>query len=213
MVEPQPLPSPATKHASITRKFGHAPVFSFLVLFAAGPVLAIIGKKLSGVNARPIVESLRRSIRAEHFLGLWQGDDLLKLVLDELGQVGGQKDLVVFLRSFEDDRYFWNLRGMYGMWVSEEEELSQAIAPLGPVVAIGRPGEMLQTPGAARMYVEDEQWQKEVANLVFVTVALFGAARWNDITAIVGSVGMLLMTLGMVGLSLWLIVFIWRVFK
>lgn len=43
-----------------------------------------------------------------------------------------------------------------------EELLGAAFRRCGPFVAIGRPGEMLATAGADRMYVRDDSWQKTV---------------------------------------------------
>jgi hypothetical protein len=45
---------------------------------------------------------------------------------------------------------------------SAEEVFAAAVRPCGPLVAIGRPGEWLATPGADRMYVPDEKWQRVV---------------------------------------------------
>jgi hypothetical protein len=53
--------------------------------------------------------------------------------------------------------------------VTEEEQVVRALAPVGPVVAIGQPGEALPRLGAARIYVGDD-WQR-------VVVQLMGRAR------------------------------------
>jgi hypothetical protein len=45
---------------------------------------------------------------------------------------------------------------------SAEELLGAAFRRCGPFVAIGRPGEVLATAGADRMYVPDEVWQRTV---------------------------------------------------
>ncbi len=45
---------------------------------------------------------------------------------------------------------------------SAEELLSTAFRACGPFVAIGRPGEILATSGADRMYVPDNEWQQVV---------------------------------------------------
>lgn len=90
---------------------------------------------------------------------------------------------VIYLRSFKDDKgaghplgifrgsnikYFWHwIFGFYNgphelMGRSEEEILAQVLGTVGPVVAIGRPGEKLPQLGAARVYVEDSVWQEKV---------------------------------------------------
>lgn len=94
---------------------------------------------------------------------------------------------VIYLRSFKDDRgagrplgimrfsnfkYFWHLIfAFYNvphefMGWSEEEILTQVLGTIGPVVAIGRPGEKLPQLGAARVYVEDADWQQKVHELL-----------------------------------------------
>jgi ankyrin repeat protein len=90
---------------------------------------------------------------------------------------------VIYLRSFKDDRgagrplgilrgsnikYAWHMiLGFYNaphefMGWSEEEILAQVLQTVGPMVAIGRPGEKLPQLGAARVYVEDAEWQQKV---------------------------------------------------
>jgi len=49
---------------------------------------------------------------------------------------------------------------------TSEEVLVRYFEKIGPVIAIGRPGEGLPTPGAARMYLEEEQWQQTVENQI-----------------------------------------------
>jgi hypothetical protein len=47
---------------------------------------------------------------------------------------------------------------------TEEEQLAQALRPFGDLVAIGKPGEQLPTPGAARMYASHEEWRDVVSS-------------------------------------------------
>jgi hypothetical protein len=49
---------------------------------------------------------------------------------------------------------------------SFEESLFHMFSRYGPVVTIGRPGEPLPLLGAARKYVPDDEWQKEVKRLI-----------------------------------------------
>ncbi|WP_203996547.1 hypothetical protein [Virgisporangium aurantiacum] len=49
---------------------------------------------------------------------------------------------------------------------TEEEEIVDAFAAIGPVIAIGRPGEELPPTGAARMYVSMADWQRVVLDLM-----------------------------------------------
>jgi hypothetical protein len=67
------------------------------------------------------------------------------------------------LRSFLDDTLFdpsprsgQLLRARY------EEQLGRALRSLGPVIAVGKPGESLPQTGAARLYVENPEWQSAI---------------------------------------------------
>ena len=82
---------------------------------------------------------------------------------------------VVYLRSFEDDGKQLEGEGIgYELAdalraiirQSKEQRLRKVLSKLGPLVAIGRPGEQLAELGAARMYVSDDDWQAVVEDLV-----------------------------------------------
>jgi hypothetical protein len=62
---------------------------------------------------------------------------------------------VLYLRSFRADRR--------QAWITnEEDQLADVLRPFGDLIAIGRPGERLPTPGATRMYVADTDWQATI---------------------------------------------------
>lgn len=65
---------------------------------------------------------------------------------------------IVYLRSFIDDPGGARVVGLS----TEEEQIAIALDPLGPFVALGRPGEMLPQVGAARIYVKNERWREVV---------------------------------------------------
>jgi hypothetical protein len=83
---------------------------------------------------------------------------------------------VLYLRSFRSDKDEFG-----GRWVragvslmkgnaslgagSKEENLVELLQGIGPVVAVGKPGETFQTLGAARMYLRDDEWQAKVEEL------------------------------------------------
>jgi formylglycine-generating enzyme required for sulfatase activity len=83
---------------------------------------------------------------------------------------------VLFLRSFHDDQIAlrWGNRGRVRDWAAFGEAspsldhlILHEIIPLGPIVAIGRPG--MPVPfGIARTYVSDDSWQSEIAHLAEV---------------------------------------------
>jgi TM2 domain-containing membrane protein YozV len=84
---------------------------------------------------------------------------------------------VVYLRSFEADSEivmrppgFWN-RALtvvfdYMMMFSPEQELAEVLNRVGPVIAIGKPGEPLPELGAARLYVSDAAWKAKVTDMI-----------------------------------------------
>jgi hypothetical protein len=69
---------------------------------------------------------------------------------------------VLYLRSFGTDASTMRRKLMAGL-STEEEDLAEAVRPLGDLIAIGRPGEPLPLPGASRMYCSDDEWKDEVA--------------------------------------------------
>lgn len=62
---------------------------------------------------------------------------------------------------------FYAYRMMRGrINVTLEQELSRQLRGIGPFVAIGEPGEMFAPEGAARVYLDDESWQKTVKDMI-----------------------------------------------
>jgi hypothetical protein len=58
-------------------------------------------------------------------------------------------------------------RILYGqLSLTLEAELSRVFECVGPMVAIGRPGDWFAPRGAARMYLSDETWKEEVMKLI-----------------------------------------------
>ena len=88
---------------------------------------------------------------------------------------------VLYLRSFTDDDRAARRHGA----LTEEEQLAKALAWVGPLVAVGRPGEVLPQAGAQRIYVADEDWQRRVAQLmsqarlVVLRTGLTEGFRWE----------------------------------
>ena len=79
---------------------------------------------------------------------------------------------VLYLRPFQED-----LEQARAAWMSSfiptpalaftaETAVHQALAALGPLVAIGRPGEALPPRGFARLYLDGNDWQGPVADLL-----------------------------------------------
>src|SRR5258706_1758553 len=78
---------------------------------------------------------------------------------------------VLYLRAFQTDSSVLRFVGwsfllprLIAGVVTEEEQLRDVLRPFGGLIAIGRPGEKLPTPGAARLYVSDAEWQSVVSD-------------------------------------------------
>lgn len=84
---------------------------------------------------------------------------------------------VLFLRSFSDDHIQLRSRRKPMLWPlatrrmgaedTFEEALTMVVTEIGPVIAIGRPGETTARVGAAREYVSDDAWQERVNELIY----------------------------------------------
>lgn len=77
-------------------------------------------------------------------------------------------------------------RMIFGRGVAtSEESLARFFESYGRVIAIGKPGELLATPGAARTYVSDDAWQSVVldelrqAYVVIVQPAPTSGMQWE----------------------------------
>ena len=79
---------------------------------------------------------------------------------------------VLYFRSFEDDirqrKFVATLNAAPALMLeqSAEEVLVEYLQHIGPLVAIGRPGEALPEVGFARMYVDHTEWQASVIRLL-----------------------------------------------
>jgi hypothetical protein len=80
---------------------------------------------------------------------------------------------VLYMRSIEDDAITARSLEWYSpspsggahlLFVTEEQQLVKVLEEIGPVIAIGRPGEKLPELGAARKQVSDREWKTVVRN-------------------------------------------------
>jgi hypothetical protein len=152
--------------ATLASRVKPLPIFALVMAtatcFTSAAVLYVLGRRRSAPSA---IERLRRDPRPP----------------------------VVYLRSFRDDgrrveegvlpelaKAFWRAVG----W-TVEQRLVAILGRVGPVVAIGRPGEELPEEGAARMYVADAEWPDLVldlldkACLVVLQVGDSAGIRWE----------------------------------
>lgn len=97
---------------------------------------------------------------------------------------------VLFLRSFTDDTRNAAPPDLARInpfvMATREENLVAALQGIGPVIAIGRPGERLPPLGAQRLYVNHDAWQAKVTDLMvsarLVVLALGGSeGLWWEI--------------------------------
>jgi hypothetical protein len=87
---------------------------------------------------------------------------------------------VLYLRAFNNDLElakrelkFWKAIGasrarqsLFDSALTDEEQIVQALAPVGLVVAAGRPGEKVPRAGALRMYLTKESWEGVILDLM-----------------------------------------------
>jgi hypothetical protein len=102
--------------------------------------------------------------------------------------ISDSKPDVLYLRAFGTDPSCWattNSTNFIDGWLTEEEQLCEVLQPIGDLVAIGKPGETLPTPGAARLYASDAEWKKVVtdqmqtARLVVIRAGTSGGLLWE----------------------------------
>ena len=98
---------------------------------------------------------------------------------------------VLYLRSFGDDATAGKGISAWGpSWLTiapftEEEQLVEVLNELGPVTAIGRPGEPLPPLGAQRMYIPNTAWADSVsalmatARLVVLRAGVTAGVSWE----------------------------------
>lgn len=91
---------------------------------------------------------------------------------------------VVYLRPFYSDEQAAR-KSKILFSPSEEEQLALAMNEIGPFVAIGKPGEPAPQLGAARVYLEDQDWKRKVASwvsnaqLVLIRLGLTEGLSWE----------------------------------
>jgi hypothetical protein len=99
--------------------------------------------------------------------------------------ISDSKSVVLYLRAFGTDPSFLATANFMSGWLTEEEQLREVLQPFGDLVAIGKPGETLPTPGAARLYASDAEWKKVVtdqmqtARLVVIRAGTSGGLVWE----------------------------------
>ncbi|MEZ5293856.1 MAG: TM2 domain-containing protein [Vicinamibacterales bacterium] len=190
------IPAGAGQWRRLLRAVGGVNVASLGAPFAAlqdDPSLAFLGARGEAVGAGLLVCCGAAGVLAIHQLRAHQ-----KHHADSAAQAlaADARAPVVYLRSFQDDGEMvvrgatplpaWmNAIVSAGSAMSIEQELAAILRRLGPVVAIGRPGEPVPDLGAARFYVPHDRWQAAVldlldrAALVVVRIGTSEGVRWE----------------------------------
>jgi hypothetical protein len=94
---------------------------------------------------------------------------------------GDSRSPVVILRSFRDDAIGLRSSKAFAIPFRYEQAIAEVLRDLGPVIAIGEPGEGLPQIGAARAYVSDNEWQEVVKRWIdeaAVIALLAGDTHW-----------------------------------
>jgi hypothetical protein len=125
------------------------------------------------------------------------GRRLRQPTFDEIRRSDHRAPVLLLRRFKRDQTIVRNVRGprgwlvetgLYGIlpwYTTWEELLVKQLQAVGPVLAVGRPGEVLQPAGASRLYASDEEWQGRVraiageAALVTLIVDDSAALRWE----------------------------------
>lgn len=116
---------------------------------------------------RPLLEG---SSKAAHMARRYQSVDARELLAAD------PRPPILLLRSFADDNRQISV-ALDFEWMAQggrtfEEVLASQLDRYGPVVAIGKPGEIVPSAGAAREYLADDAWQARVEELVAASAAI-----------------------------------------
>ncbi len=131
--------------------------------FFIAPVMHMLGRRAQRMRAKGALQALMAS---------------------------GDKRPILYLRSFDIDQHAANsalleMAAMAAPVATPEQKLATHFAPIGPMIAIGKPGERFPELGAARFYVTNEQWQQKIADAaaaarcVVLTTGITEGLRWE----------------------------------
>jgi hypothetical protein len=107
-----------------------------------GPILMIVGRRLIRRNAVTVLRNDKRPP-------------------------------ILYLRSFGSDASLvdrwldlFYMMLFAGRYETHEQSLTKALADIGPLIAIGKPNDLIPPIGATRLYVSHDKWQEVVQQLV-----------------------------------------------
>lgn len=154
-------------------KRAHSQALVLLSVILIGAPLATVLLGI-GIESQAVQEWAQMSMWILYPIAAWLMTRSRKLdapTVDEL-LARDARPPVLYLRSFSDDRRDARGRTLKTIfdptdgYQSREEAMIEWAKAIGPVIAIGRPGENLPELGAARMYVSNDQWQERVSQLL-----------------------------------------------
>ena len=166
------------------------------LLRVTGLVVLIAGVAIDYASIRQIREAIGWFGGAVVFIigsgllvtgnALWtRGKKVLARTADEV-LLHDTRPPVVYLRSFQDDLITKEVvsppgfGGLRSWGFTEEEQLAKVLSKIGPLIALGRPGDDRPNLGAARTYVSDEQWRQTITDYMSearVVVLRVGATK------------------------------------
>jgi hypothetical protein len=154
-----------------------APLLVFLVSLAATGGIPVY---VAGSAIRLLIEHKQISI----FLLMgpvaigWYGYYFSRALLNYLkhpNSMPASDKFVLYLRSFRSDEVGplvdWGL--LSRSWETREEQLANRTSPLGPLIAVGRPSEMIPRLGGYRVYFSNEEWRDGVKALAKSAMFVF----------------------------------------
>ena len=159
---------------------------AFLLSFVSLTGLAFLFRELSYPSAVPLALSLLGILLAVSGVNTLAQNYLhylRKRLAESVDEVLAQdRTPVLYLRSFLDDELAAKSGGYL---ITEEEQLNKAFEHIGPMIAIGRPGEPLPEVGAARSYFTDDKWQAavhhymDISRLIVLRAGLSPGLIWE----------------------------------
>jgi len=91
---------------------------------------------------------------------------------------------ILYLRSFSEDRNLTYsidpITKVGKIQETSETLLIYALKKIGPVIAIGKPGEKLPLPGASRSYFTDEEWFSKIKEYISEAKFIFVSISWTE---------------------------------
>ncbi|WP_341720743.1 hypothetical protein QQG74_14170 [Micromonospora sp. FIMYZ51] len=177
-----------------------------LALKTTGLIALVLGTTFGGIGYAALRSGGSRSVAPIHPLvavvlmfvllgfGRWayrHGSRHRARLMDPLTDLAEAEPIVLLLRSFDEDAGLARVQGgdLRGPWAAdlttEEQQLGNATATFGRLVALGSPRDTLPQVGAGRDYAGDDEWRSRVlagldrAQLVLLVASPGEAIRWE----------------------------------